>query len=63
MWNSRRVPARREQIAYKAGTEGTWCVRRQARRRKGGGSVEARKASERAKMIGTRGKQEGVGVG
>ncbi|KYM85740.1 hypothetical protein ALC53_04521 [Atta colombica] len=41
--------------------EGTWCVRRQARRRKGGGSVEARKASKRAKMIGTRGKQEGVG--
>ncbi|KYN28004.1 hypothetical protein ALC57_02581 [Trachymyrmex cornetzi] len=62
MWNSRRVPARGEQIAYKAGT-GRHVVRTQTgtqkkRRRIGRGQ---KGLAERAKMIGTRGKQEGIG--
>ncbi|EGI62262.1 hypothetical protein G5I_09390 [Acromyrmex echinatior] len=62
MWNSRRVPARREQIAYKAGT-GWHVVRTQTgtqkkRRRIGRGQ---KGLAERAKMIGTREKREGVG--
>ncbi|TGZ49417.1 hypothetical protein DBV15_09777 [Temnothorax longispinosus] len=52
-WNSRRVPARREQIAYKGRTRR--CVvrtREQARRRKGGGSKEEEEEKEEEEKKG-----------